>query len=365
LAGVRGLAVLWIVIFHCLSAYGGSLPWPIKIGSLPDFVQQCARGTVLGSFSCGIEAIVAAIIQRGPQAVGVFLLFSGFGLTYSLTKRGGAEISWTLWYRRRLTRLFPVYWAAHLLFLVSPFTALHDRVDYHFLLSLLGDRIYPVDKMFFYLVPAWWFLGLLIELYIVFPLLFRLMQRVGWIKYLGICILLSSASRYVLTDLVEANGNYEMGAFFVCRLWEFAAGMALGKLIGERPDETLGRLLSWKGFFAGIIFYTLGIFSYQPNFWHVFTDGLTATGLSVILIHVAYRLDRTPGLGRSLTRAGVYSYGIYLLHQPYVIYAGEKLRSSSLGVFLILASALTVLIALLSICFEYTVNRAVNRVLGS
>jgi peptidoglycan/LPS O-acetylase OafA/YrhL len=100
--------------------------------------------------------------------------------------------------------------------------------------------------------------------------------------------------------------------------------------------------------------------TYQPNFLYSFSDGLTAMGLSVILIHVAYRLDRIPGLGRWLALGGVYSYSIYLFHQPYVMYAGEKLRPDSLGVFLVFASAVTVLIALGSMCLEYTVNRTVN-----
>jgi peptidoglycan/LPS O-acetylase OafA/YrhL len=362
LDSVRGMAVLWIVLFHCLLAYGGSLPWPIAFGSFPGFVRQCAQGSVFGGLSCGIEGVLAAIIQRGAQGVGVFILFSGFGLSYSLVKRGRIETSWGLWYKRRLARLFPVYWLAHLIFLVSPFAVLHDPIDYRFLLSFLGDRVYPLDKMFFYLVPAWWFLGLLIELYIVFPLLFNLMQRMGWVKYLGMCILLCAASRYVLGSLLEANGYYEMGAFFGCRLWEFGAGMAMGKLMAESPEWTLGKLLSRKGVFAGIILYTLGFFAYQPNFLHIFSDGLTAMGLSLVLIKVGYLFDRVPGLGRWLAQAGVYSYSIYLFHQPYVIYVGEKLRPYSLAVFLVVASAVTVLIALVSMCLEYAVNRAINRV---
>jgi len=361
LDSVKGMAVIWIALYHCLLAYGGvNLPWPVTFGSFPGFVQQCAQGSAFGNFSCAVEAIVAAIIQRGPQAVGVFILFSGFGLTYSLAKSGGPKTSWAIWYRRRLTRLFPVYWLAHLVFLVSPFAALHDPVDYRFLLSFFGDRVFPIDKMFFYFVPAWWFLGLIIELYIFFPLLFKLLQRLGWVRYLALCILLSSAARFALVFIVNANGYYEMGGFFVSRLWEFGAGMVMGKLLGEKSDWTFDRLLSPRGFFAGVIVYTLGLFAYQPNFLYCFSDGLTAMGLSVILIHVAYRINRVPGLGRWLGLAGVYSYGIYLFHQPYVMYAGENLRAHSLGVFLVFAFAVTILVGLVSMCFEYTVNRAVN-----
>ena len=84
-------------------------------------------------------------------------------------------------------------------------------------------------------------------------------------------------------------------------------------------------------------------------------------GLSVILIHAAWHLDKVPGLGRAFALAGVYSYSIYLFHQPYVIFAGEKLRPCSFGVFLISASALILLISVMSMGLEYTVNRALKR----
>jgi peptidoglycan/LPS O-acetylase OafA/YrhL len=361
LDGVRGLAVVWIAFFHCILSYNnGRFPSPLTFGSLGGFVEQCAHGSFFGKFSCAVEAICAAVLLQGSLGVGVFLLLSGFGLTYSLLKNGGAEISWASWYRRRFTRLFPVYWLAHLILLVSPFTVLRNPIDYRFVLSLFGDRVYPVDEMFYYLVPAWWFLGMLIEFYIAFPLLFKLMQRLGWAKHLAICIVATSSARFAL-QLVKADGNYVMGAFFVCRLWEFAAGMVLGQLMAQAPDETFRRLLSWKGLLFGAAVYVLGCLTYQPNFLFSFSDGLTATGLSVILTHAAYRLDRVPLLGRSLAWAGVYSYSIYLFHQPYLIFAGERLRPFSFGVFLVSASAVIVLIALVSMSFERTVNHAVGR----
>ena len=361
LDGVRGLAVIWIAFFHSILSYdNGRFPSPLTISSLSSFVEQCAQGSLFGKLLCALKAIVAAVLLRGSQGVGVFLLFSGFGLTYSLVKSGGFEISWANWYKRRLTRLFPVYWLAHLVLLISPFAVLHDKIDYRFLLSFFGDRVYPVDKMFFYLVPAWWFLGMLIEFYIAFPLLFKLMQRLGWVKYMVFCVVLTSGARYGL-QLIKADGDYVMGAFFVCRLWEFAAGMALGKLMAEAPGETFRWLLSWKGFFLGVVTYILGFLTYQPNFLFSFSDGLTAMGLSVILTHAAFQLDRIPGLGRAFALAGVYSYSIYLFHQPYVIFAGEKLRPCSFAVFLISASAVILLISLVSMSFEYAVNRAGNR----
>ncbi len=362
LDGVRGIAIIWIVFFHCLLSYNvGSFPSPINLDSFLSLVAQCDAGSFFGKLLCAVDAVIVAIMQRGAQAVGVFILFSGFGLTYSLfKKRGRLEIAWAGWYKRRLARLFPIFWLAHLVFLVSPFTILHDRIDYRFFLSLLGDRVYPVDKMFFYLVPAWWFLGLLIEFYIAFPFLFKLMQRLGWARYLGLCIVSSAGARVILR-ILDANGDYEMGAFFVCRLWEFGAGMVLGELMAQSPGRTFRLLLSWKGFLGGVITYTLGLVTYQPNLMSVFSDGLIATGLSVILIHLGYRLDKVPGIGRAFALAGVFSYGIYLFHQPYVMFIAEKLRPFSFGVFLSSASAAIVLIALASMGLEHMVNRIAGR----
>lgn len=362
LDGVRGIAVLWIAFFHCILSYNdGRFPQLISSSSFFSFIEQNGGASLAGKFLCTLETITAAVLQRGSQGVGVFLLFSGFGLTYSLVKKREADISWTGWYRRRLLRLFPIFWLAHLVFLVSPFVVLHDPIDYRFLLSFFGDRVYPVDKMFFYLVPAWWFLGLLIELYIVYPLLFKLMQRLGWAAYLGLCIALTAGARIVLLRVLKADGDYIMGAFFACRLWEFATGMALGKLMAEAPDATFRLLLSSKGFLFGVALYCLGAVTYQPNLLFILSDGLTAVGLSVILIHLAYNLDKLPGIGRGLALAGVFSYGIYLFHQPYVMFAGEKLQPYSFGIFLCLASLVIIAISAASMGIEHTVNRSMRR----
>src|SRR4029077_6025141 len=80
--------------------------------------------------------------------------------------------AWLGWYRSRLIRLLPMYWVAHLVYLVSPFQARFDALDYRFVLSFLGDRVVPIGTLFYYFTPALWYFGLLLQLYLVFPLLF-------------------------------------------------------------------------------------------------------------------------------------------------------------------------------------------------
>jgi peptidoglycan/LPS O-acetylase OafA/YrhL len=60
---------------------------------------------------------------------------------------------------------------------------------------------------------------------------------------------------------------------------------------------------------------------------------------------------------------GVYSYGLYLLHQPYVATVGPLLSSSNFWVFSLLGSAVVLVITALSLSIEKLVNRVVTRFL--
>jgi peptidoglycan/LPS O-acetylase OafA/YrhL len=89
-----------------------------------------------------------AVLQFGFQAVGMFVVMSGFGL--ALFAGGNPENGWGGWYRSRTLRLFPMYWVAHLIYLVSPFLAHLEPLVYRFILSFLGDRIVPIYTIFNY-----------------------------------------------------------------------------------------------------------------------------------------------------------------------------------------------------------------------
>jgi peptidoglycan/LPS O-acetylase OafA/YrhL len=345
------MAILWIVFFHAFIAYGGRYPWLRSFSSLPPFIEKCAPNSLLQKFSCAIEAVLAGLFQQGAQGVAVFLLFSGFGLTYSLVKKGG-EPSWKKWYGNRLIRVFPLYWLAHIVFLFSPFQYDHYPIDYRFILSFFGDRFYPVAQMFYYLVPAWWFIGLLLQLYLVFPILYRSMMRFGSIRFLVTCIILTVAARYLIYALLEANDEYVQGAFFVCRLWEFAVGMVFGKLMVDNPSQTMKLLFSWKCLIAGFLIYWVGQLGFSPNFLYSLSDGLNAMGLSIIMIHAAARIDRVRFLGKAVAFAGTYSYGIYLFHQPYLMSLGRELIPYSMTTFIFLVLLLTALIAIASMGLE-------------
>jgi peptidoglycan/LPS O-acetylase OafA/YrhL len=357
---MKGIAILWIVFFHFFLAYNshsGRYPWPLNLAALPSYIAGCVPVSVFQAVCHVSEGCCVALFQRGAQAVGVFLVLSGFGLTYGLAGKGSPAGGWGSWYVRRLVRLFPVYWLAHLVYLVSPFVHRQDPIDYRLIFSLLGNRVYPVETMFYYMSPSWWFFGLLLQLYLVFPLLCGLLEKLGPWKYLVLCGTVTVLSRYLFFGILQANGNYVQGAFFGCRLWEFGAGMVLARAYIRDAETVEARLFSLSALAFGLAIYVLGVFSYRPSFTYSFTDMLIGTGLFIVVANLARATRFLPRAGSVLAVIGVYSYGIYLFHHPYVITFGERLRDFELPVFVITACAVTAAISVAAIPLEYYTNR--------
>ncbi|NLI83473.1 MAG: acyltransferase [Deltaproteobacteria bacterium] len=357
----KGISILWIVFFHFFIAYAGErFPWPLKWTAVADFAAGCSSGSI-GSFTiCLLEGLTAAFFQRGSQPVGVFVVLSGFGLTYSLARYESPEGGWLTWYRRRLLRLLPMYWLAHLICLACLLLSLplfKDPLDWRFALSFLGNRVVPAPVLFYYLVPAWWFFGLLVQLYLAFPFLYRIMRRLGPVRFLAACAFFTIFTRYLLQDMLQAHGNWSQGAFFGARLWEFAAGMVLAFYYRHHPGPAEEHFFSRRTLAAGIWLYILGTYSYQPMFTYTLTDAFVGIGLFIMTAHFSRRLEPLTRARSLLVYAGVYSYGLYLLHQPFVMFAGEHLRPYGMGIYVLSATLVVAGVTFITTVLEIWTNR--------
>lgn len=364
LDSMKGISILWIAFFHFFGAYqNGRFPSALGPNYFSSFIQQCAPTSSLETIGCAAQGFYVAVASVGFHAVAVFLILSGFGLTFSLARTGEPDGGWLGWYRGRLLRLFPMYWLAHIVYLLSPFISRPEPLDYRFILSFLGNRVWPVDTIFYYINPAWWYFGLLLELYLVFPVLFRLLQRIGPVWFLVFCGVATLVSRYLLLMVIGAHGYYVQGAFFGARLWEFAAGMALGWCYRRNQAAAQDWLFTGRTLFVGGVIYALGLYSYTSMTAYIMTDALIGTGLFIILAHVAIWADLLPRFGGMLAYVGAFSYGLYLLHQPYVIYFGERLRSLDMITFFVVGWAIIAAITVCAIPLERYVNQLTSRVL--
>lgn len=359
---VKGVAILWIAYFHFFKAWANErFGAPFHPGFPREFMAQCAPTSALETAGCAVKAVFVGVSLLGFHAVSVFLLLSGFGLAHSLARTWRPGTPWRGWYRARLLRLFPMYWVAHLVIVVSPFVWRPEPIDGRFWLSLLGDRIWPVDTMFYYLNPAWWYFGLLLQLYLVFPLLFLLLVRVGPSAFLAATLVATLLCRWVLLIGHPVDGLWVQGGFFGARLFEFTAGMALGWWYQRAPEVTERRLFAAPALAAGVVLYALGLASYASIESYVATDALLCCGLFLLLAHLSRALAARPRLGVTLATVGAYSYGLYLIHQPYMIDLAIRVRELAMPAAVAAGLALVAVLTILSMFLERYVNRATAR----
>ena len=361
----KGMSILWIVYFHL---FRDTQPSPAVDPIAPDLVGRllaaCSDVRAIDRIACLARGTASAVTLCGFHAVHVFLVIAGFGLARSLGEAASPSGGWIAWYRKRLLRLYPMYWAAHLILLVSLLRRVYDPIDYRFLISLTGLRVWPIDTIHLYFNPAWWYFTLLVELYAAFPVLWWLRTRLGPTGLAALTLAGTAATRWICYFVLPVSSHWAEGALFLGRMSEFGLGMAVG--VWHRRDAlaTESRLFHAPLVVAGAAIYLVGLASYRSAIGYCFTDALIGYGLFAVTANVARLVAESRFLLRLFATVGAYSYGLYLLHQPYVMYAGPRFASFATPVYALAATALVATLTLGSMAIERAVARITERVLG-
>ena len=253
-----------------------------------------------------------------------------------------------------------MYWVAHLVYLVSPFTARFEKIDGRFLLSLLGLRFIDIESNFYYLNAAWWYFGMLIQFYLIFPILFWAARKLGpWTFLLGACAL-GFFVRYLLLVAYPQNGMWVQGGFALCRLPEFALGMALGMWDSRAPERMERFLLGGLGLLAGVVLYPAALQLYHGLAPYIFVDFATGGCCFLVLVGLAGIIARFPFPAKVLGLVGAFSYGVYLIHHPYVIWLGLRIREQPIWMFFLITIATLAVLCAWGMLLEKATNALVN-----
>jgi peptidoglycan/LPS O-acetylase OafA/YrhL len=347
----KGLAILVVVYFHFYNTYfeHGSLA-PADWSSLP-----AGLTTFLGLAWIKLSGM-------GFHAVGAFIIMSGWVLMQSTERRAAAgPVAWGAWYRARLFRLYPMYWVAHVVYLVSPFVARFEKVDGRIVLSLLGLRFINIDMNFFYLNASWWYFSMLIQFYLIFPLLFWGARKLGPSTFLLIACALGFFVRYLMLIPYPQNGMWVLGGFAICRLPEFALGMALGMWDSRSQDRVERFLLGGLGLLTGVVLYPAALQLYHGGFAYTFVDLATGGCCFLVLVGIAGIIARFAIPAKVFALVGAFSYGIYLVHQPYVIWLGLRIREQPIWMFFVIMAATLAVMSAWGIILEKATNGFVNK----
>jgi peptidoglycan/LPS O-acetylase OafA/YrhL len=257
--GIKGIALIWIFLNHAVERVLGCAHFCNPVPGWPPLAERLRQLVPLEGYGgWGIALnLVRYIGWTGDQGVQLFLIASGFGLTWGLLERGtGPILSRMPFLMKRGMRLYPMWWGVHgvvLLFWILGGTTLGRS----FFLSLLGIRF--TRSTYYSFSPSWWFVGLLIQLYALYPTLWNLQARWGsgrlLFRSLVVCLAARAVGIYVLKDTLDL---WLRGAVFITRLPEFVLGMLLASVLHRAPELTDRRLRSLGGILASLAVYAVG-----------------------------------------------------------------------------------------------------------
>lgn len=330
---IKAIAIIGIIWTHIADRLFGfpligypTADWP----PLSERISQLYPLTDLGLWTIPVN-LFRYIGWSGNQLVQLFIILSGFGLTWGLLKRYSSKdthtirsaepINWLGFYRRRLVRIYPQWWAVHLLFmglwlLTGRGLSMDDPATYW---SFLGIRF--TSDLFYYFSPCWWFVGMILQFYLIYPILWQGLSRLGVRRFVGFTLLLGFAARAAgIYGMGDTMGIWLWGSVFITRLPDFAAGMVLAVWFFKYKKKWSRRFQSPLLILGAIASLCIGY-----GLALTYTGMVVAPfviGISQFVLLYAFFTTVGPALPAlvqvSLRFIGRHSYVIFLVHQTFV-----------------------------------------------
>lgn len=297
---IRGIAILAVFLFHCLSTSFGydELPW----------------GSWFRDFNVPASFLLLLPLSFGWIGVPIFFVTSGFCIHLSFSRNP----SWRSFFIRRFFRIYPPYFFAVLLFaLVIPWTRLHMGLFGALQLMSHMALIHNFDERFFFgISPAFWSIAVEAQLYLLYPLLLVLVAQLGWHRSLIYIAALEIGLRTISSVVFVTSGSppplqFQGLPFLYWYSWSLGAAVAETYLAGRSIALANHSLIAWS-----IVAFGSRFLKPFESFSFLFFSILTSVAIAKLLQH-KHRLFLSPiFLPKVLSMVGVWSYSIYLLHQP-------------------------------------------------
>ena len=309
--GLRGLAMLLVLLYHCW-LFGGK--WRV---SLP-----------LG----GQATNLAAVLGYGHVGVNLFLVLSGFCLYWPFARGAGREPTLLGFARKRCRRILPPYYvtlvvSAGLLWVQAHHH--HTAADVGFALAWLGTHALMVHNLrpeyVLSVNGSLWSLALEFQLYVLFPVLVEAFRRFPVRGVLLTVFVVSALYRWSVAALGETDAayTYVLAYSVFGRCFEFALGMSAAAAVARWHATGRSPLRGWDSLLFLLVPACLlgwgGRWEDSPladAAWGVLFAGLLLAASRPGSL--AHRLLSA----RPIVALGIFSYSVYLIHLPLVMALG-------------------------------------------
>ncbi|MBI5285837.1 MAG: acyltransferase [Chloroflexi bacterium] len=338
---LRGLAILWVIVVHIYQPV--TFEFAPRRDYYERFVDRIRESEPLAAFTAFWEIV----FRIGDHGVTMFMILSGLSLTVTALRRGGSVRAWDF-YSSRLRKVLLPYWVGWLLFmlalaLLAAYRMWADGGSFAHNLQFMGTgrqmspeiaieglliapRSLSLENAIEAQPRALWFVVLLVQYYLLFPLLLPLLKRLKPVAFSALFLAISIGSSawmiWAFGDIDAAHG-YIWAAWLPFRSFEFALGMALGYALVHEPGR-LRRSLSrppvvMSVVVAGLATHTVGSCLDSGNgYWNATAYSLIVTGLSAIMLTV---ICARPGVtltsppARLTAWVGTISYAVLITNE--------------------------------------------------
>ena len=297
---VKVLAIVWICVYHLLDFHEG---W--QLGS---FYGGGDYWRYFSSTNGFFSALFKLFISLGVIGVNLFVIASAFGLALSSNKK---SISYWQFMKKRVLRIMPFYWIVLIgLFLLNLIRNLPvNYFDYfvHFfgINNFFSEYVLTISAPF-------WFVSTILQLYLLFPFLFKFSKKIHPILLILFAILMKS---YVDPLVVDFFGG---GRFFTEYIIDFVLGIVLGNYFAKRDIKSLNK--KYLLFIMPILFSFI-IISFVNLYSHLATILPLIYQFSAILIFLFLfsLINLLPSKALPfVARASSLSFAVFLVHYPII-----------------------------------------------
>ena len=375
-------------VFACHLWVGGILPNASTVTkNLSNLAHECLGIKGDSLYRCGFDSLFLFpsnsgdhllfnffnfVFGLGYQAVHLFFILSGFGLTLSalLVEKKTDRIRWFGFIKKRFIRLYPSYWLILAIYLLLNF------FQYSSFLGLL--KTYVKGAIFLDVIPATWYIPILLQLYLFFPFLFYFLKKLSIKNFLLLSLLVKTVSSAIIitTSLLAFDkilglgyGGLAPGGIALTRLFEFCFGMAIAKhwFTHERSVDAFTVFQKPKAIILGIFLECLGIFlslkytairfiDHDIPVGLFISDAFIGIGIFIISLNLVFLVD---GLLKSKSKAWLDlvsngTYEAYLVHSIVLSYFLTLLIKPSLQFLSSTASYLIVCLLYLIILLIFS-----------